>query len=232
MHDARKPSRSITKYSDRETVQKVLHGDLRMFELIVHRYNLQLFRVGMAYLRNRAQVEDAMQTAYVKAFRNLRRFQERANFSTWLTRIMINECLMMRRHATKPGQNTVELGPLASKIPAGHSPDQVASLKERKALLEEAITELPQRYRAVYLLREVQQLSIAQTAVCLSMSPASVKVNLHRARERLKARLLGSARGLELFPYSASYCNRMVDRVRASLAVVSRSLIPRASGEA
>lgn len=221
MPAARKLSRSATKLSDREAVQKVLRGDLRMFELIVHRYNLQLFRVGMAYLRNRAQVEDAMQNSYIKAFRNLGRFQERADFSTWLTRIMINECLMMRRRATKPGQNTVELAPHASKIPAGQTPDQVVSLKERKALLEEAITNLPQKYRAIYLLREVQQLSIAQTAACLNMSVANVKISLHRARERLKARLLGSAAGLELFPYSASYCNRMAARVRAALGIGS-----------
>src|SRR5687767_7959387 len=129
------------------------------------------------------------QNTYVKAFRNLGRFQRRADFSTWLTRIMINECLMMRRRAKKVAENTVELGHLASKIPAAQMPDQLG-LKERKALLEQAITDLPQKYRAVYLLREVQQLSIAETAACLKVSPASVKVNLHRARERLKIRLL------------------------------------------
>jgi DNA-directed RNA polymerase specialized sigma24 family protein len=82
-----------------------------------------------------------------------------------------------------------------------------------KILLETAIAGLPQKYRAVYVLREVQQLSVAETAKCLGISTESVKVNLHRAREKLKATLLRSAAAEELFGYPAKFCDRMTARV-------------------
>jgi RNA polymerase sigma-70 factor, ECF subfamily len=197
---------------DNEAIESVLGGDGEMFEVIVRRYNPLLYRVGMAYLRNHAKSEDAMQNAYVKAFQNLRRFQRGCAFSTWLSRIMINECLMTLRRGRKASENTVDIDGLRGGIAAPASPDEI-SRKEMKALLEKAIATLPRKYRSVYMLREVQQLSTAEAAACLGVSPESVKVDLHRARERLKAVILRSAAGLELFAYPAVYCNGMTERV-------------------
>jgi RNA polymerase sigma factor (sigma-70 family) len=197
--------------ADTEAVERVLGGDREMFEVIVRRYNSLLFRLGMAYLRNHAQAEDAMQNAYVKAFQNLARYRRGAAFSTWLARIMINECLMMLRRGRKASENTVDIDRHSGAI-AAPAADEI-SLKEMKALLEKAIASLPRKYRSVYMLREVQQLSVAETAVCLGLSPLSVKVDLHRARERLKAVVLKSAAGLELFPYPAAFCDGMSRRV-------------------
>src|SRR5687767_1716096 len=87
----------LTPITDLDAVAGVLNGDREMFAVIVRRYNTQLYRVGMAYLRNHAQAEDAMQNTYLKAFLNLERFRGNAAFATWLTRIMINECLMTLR---------------------------------------------------------------------------------------------------------------------------------------
>ena len=200
--------------TDLEAVNGVISGQKEMFEVVVRRYNGQLYRVGMAYLRNHAQAEDAMQNAYLKAFLNLNRFRGTSTFSTWLTRIMINECLMIIRSKKHYTMETIE--------EASEGPDQRAFVapvfdrlhnQELKAALEDAIQCLPRTHRAVYLLREVQRLSTAETAQCLGMSDDNVKVCLHRAREGLKAELTKSAAGMELFAYPAQYCDPMTENV-------------------
>lgn len=213
-------SRPIAELTDAEAVGAVLDGNREMFEIIVRRYNTQLYRVGRAYLRNHAQTEDAMQNAYVKAFTNLHRFKGTAAFSTWLTRIMINECLMTLRAQRRfrsesidePDSRRVELfaTPVADPI----------HVQEMKALLEQSIAVLPRMHRAVYLLREIQHLSTAETAECLGLSRENVKVCLHRAREGLKTELLKSSAGLELFNYPAEFCDPMTARVMRAVLTV------------
>jgi len=210
--------RPISDLTDSEAINGVIAGNREMFEIIVRRYNLQLYRVGMAYLRNHAQTEDAMQNTYVKAFVKLRHFEGAAAFSTWLIRIMINECLMLIRGQKRYSPETINFDQLTSDQGLFASPERERlNTKEIKALLEQSIKTLPRSHRAVYILREIQQLSIADTAACLGMSPANVKVSLHRAREGLKAQILKTTAGLELFEYSARYCDPMTKNVMASV---------------
>jgi RNA polymerase sigma-70 factor (ECF subfamily) len=213
--------------SDLDAIAAITHGNREMFEVIVRRYNQPLYRVGMAYLRNHAQVEDAMQNTYVKAFLNLPRFERTAAFSTWITRIMINECLMVLRHQRSRPETALDEHQLeqestaASVLPfhpsfdteSDHAAADQLSRAEMKRLLEEAVSTLPRKYRTVYIMREVQQLSTAEVAAALGVSEGSVKVDLHRARERLKVELLKSAAGAELFAYPACFCDPMVARV-------------------
>lgn len=214
--------------SDLDAIAEVTRGNREMFEVIVRRYNQLLYRVGMAYLRNHAHVEDAMQNAYVKAFTHLEKFERSSAFSTWITRIMINECLMMMRHRRSRPETPFELiavdGEREFHQPAVVDADRPAAdtlnLKEMKALLEEAVTTLPRKYRAVYILREIQQLSTAEVAATLGVSEGSVKVDLHRARERLKAELLKSAAGAELFSYPACFCDPMTTRVLHAIRAI------------
>jgi RNA polymerase sigma-70 factor (ECF subfamily) len=168
----------------------------------------------MAYLRHHAQTEDAMQNAYLKAFQNLSQFQGRSSFATWLTRIMINECLMMLRVQKRCHLESIDdehLNPHHESL-ATPSADPLQD-QEMKAMLEQALAALPRTHRAVYMLREVQHLSTAETAESLGISVENVKVCLHRAREGLKAELLKSAAGIELFSYPAPYCDPMTRRV-------------------
>lgn len=219
--------RSFADIGDLEAIDEVARGNREMFEVIVRRYNQMLYRIGMAYLHDHAQAEDAMQNTYVKVFLNLGRFQRGAAFSTWLTRIMINECLMLIRRHKRANRDGVEVGRLDREPIAAGSPEPAQraaadqlNLKEMKAMLETAIAALPRHHRAVYVLRDVQQLSTAETAACLGITSDNVKVTLHRARERLKAGLLKTAAGAELFAYPAFFCEPMTARVlRAVLAV-------------
>jgi len=221
-HEAVASPRPWGEFTDLEAVHGVVAGHQEMFEIIVRRYNPRLYRVGMAYLRSHAQAEDAMQNTYLKAFVNLGHFEGAAAFSTWLTRIMINECLMiMRRQKTAPlGVFDPDQLPAAEESFAPPARD-LLDTEELKALLEQSIQTLPRAHRAVYILREIQQLSTAETAACLGMSAANVKVSLHRAREGLKAQILKTAAGLELFDYSAPYCDPMTARVMAAVQALA-----------
>lgn len=198
--------------SDLQAIDEVNRGNREMFEVLVRRYNRRLFRVGLSYLRQHEQTEDAMQNTYLKAFVHLGNFQRNASFSTWLTRIMINECLMMLRRRRRAREEVLLEG---AKIHDATAPqgDTRLSLKEMKVLVETAISALPRNLRTVYVLREVQHLTTDEAAACLGVSPGSIKVMLHRARERLKSTLLESAAGLELFPYRAEFCDPLTARV-------------------
>jgi RNA polymerase sigma-70 factor, ECF subfamily len=206
--------------SDLQAVDEVNHGNREMFEVLVRRYNRQLFRVGISYLRHHEQAEDAMQNTYLKAFLNLGNFQREASFSTWLTRIMINECLMVLRRARVVREEALQAGagPQETTAPQGAAR---MNLKEMKVLLENAIGALPRNLRTVYVLREVQQMTTAEAAACLGVSVGSIKVTLHRARENLKATLLKSAAGAELFQYRAEFCDPLTARVMGAILASS-----------
>jgi RNA polymerase sigma-70 factor (ECF subfamily) len=210
----------LVEIGDQRVIDEVICGNREMFEVLVRRYNQQLFRVGFTYLRQREPVEDAMQNAYLKAFVHLRRFQRQASFSTWITRIMINECLMMRRRRRLTAEETLEAEPASDETSAPQGAAHL-TLKEMKNLLEKSIAGLPRKFRTVYVLREVQQMTTAEAAACLGLSTANVKVSLHRARELLKTELLKSAAGLELFPYRAQFCDPLTARVMGAILAVA-----------
>jgi len=206
--------------SDQAAIADVNRGNREMFEVLVRRYNQRLYRVGVAYLRGHAAAEDAMQNAFLKAFLHLGQFSGSSSFSTWLTRIMINECLeTIRRNRSIEGlkQRSSDASDAAVEENQGK---RNLSLKDMKAALEKATQEIPEKYRAVYILREVEQLSTEQTAETLQMTEANVKVALHRARQMIKTRLLANVAASELFAYPAKYCNEMTARVMKSILEV------------
>lgn len=219
--DLLKPANDgYSEITDFQVLDEVIHGNREMFEVLVRRYNQQLFRIGISYLRNPTQVEDAMQNTYLKAFMSLARFERRSSVSTWLTRIMINECLAVIRRRKSvyevPFESAAEAEGLA--LPQGEAS---LTVNEVRVLLEKAIGELPRKLRTVYLLREVQQLTTEETAASLGISKEAVRVTLFRARERLRAQLMKNAAGIELFPYRAGLCDRLTHRVMSAILKVS-----------
>lgn len=203
--------------SDQAAIADVNRGNREMFEVLVRRYNQRLYRVGVAYLRGHASAEDAMQNAFLKAFLHLGQFGGTSSFSTWLTRIMINECLeTIRRNKSLEGLKERSIDASDDALEENRATRNL-SLKDMKAALEQATREIPEKYRAVYMLREVEQLSTEQTAELLQMTEANVKVALHRARQMIKTRLLANVAAEELFPYPAKYCNGMTARVMKAI---------------
>ena len=207
------------KWPDEEVVARVLQGETALFEIIMRRYNQRLFRAALAILRDEAEAEDVTQDAYVRAYQHLNQFAGRAAFSTWLTRIAVHEALARagRRRQLEDLEGMVMLKGENRRELTSHlaSPEQQASIGEISKLLEAAILSLPEAYRTVLMLRDVEEMSTAETASALNLTEENVKVRLHRARVLLRREIYhraGSARG-EAFPFMGARCDRMVQRV-------------------
>lgn len=219
-----KQAESLT---DEQVVDRVLGGDTACFEIVMRRYNQRLYRVARSILRNDHEAEDVMQDAYVRAYQHLGQFAGRAKFSTWLTRIAVHEALA-RAHR---GERFVEFAPcpeskedpmnaFATKAP---DPEQRAANSELGRLLEQAIDSLPDAYRSVFILRDVEEMSTEETAGCLEITEENVKTRLHRARAMLRRELYAraGASSSSAFQFMATRCDRLVARVFERIADLS-----------
>ena len=205
--------------SDEEVVARVLAGETGMFEVVMRRHNQRLYSVARAILRNDGEAEDVMQDAYVRAYEHLNQFAGRAKFSTWLTRIAVHEALARQRR----GNRYQELEPMSERegdpmdrfASLTPNPEQQASNSEIRRLLEEAVDNLPDSYRTVFMLRDIEEMSTTDAADVLEITEENVKVRLHRARALLRKSLYARA-GMqknEAFNFHAIRCDRVVKDV-------------------
>jgi len=205
--------------SDEEVVVRVLAGQTALFEIVMRRHNQRLYRVARAILRNDGEAEDVMQDAYVRAYEHLAQFAGRAKFSTWLTRIAVHEALARQQR----GNRYQELEPMSERngdpmnrlVSSEPNPEQQASNSEIRKLLEEAVEKLPDDYRTIFMLRDVEEMSTTDAAEVLEISEENVKVRLHRARALLRKDLyhrVGTERK-EVFNFHALRCDRVVKNV-------------------
>ena len=206
--------------TDEQVVARVLDGDTAMYEIIMRRHNQRLYRAVRAIVRNEAEAEDVLQETYVLAYRALRQFEGRAQLSTWLTRIAVNEALgRMRKAARFDSLEETFDEDGAPKVVAvsdpAMSPETQAATAETRALLEEAIDKLPLDYRQVFMLREVEGLSTEETAESLGIGADNVKTRLFRARAMLRKNLFRQAQAssTEAFLFPATRCDRVVKHV-------------------
>ncbi len=216
---------STEPLSDEEVVRRILDGETALFELIMRRYNQRLYRVARAILRDDAEAEDVMQDAYVRAYGHLSQFAGRSQFATWLTRIAIHEALARVQRRKKTDQlsaNEWNDGEGEMNIPAtALNPEQQLSALELGRALESAILSIPEQYRLVLMMRDVEQLSTAETASALDLSEENVKVRLHRARAMVRKNLFAQA-GSEApraFGFMGERCDRVVARVMERIAI-------------
>jgi RNA polymerase sigma-70 factor, ECF subfamily len=220
--------------SDEELVRRILAGDTALFEVIMRRYNTRLYRVARAILKNDGEAEDVMQQAYVNAFTHLDQFADRAKFSTWLTKIAVYEALARtrraRRQADAPADADAETNAMDSLPSPNRTPEAQAYDRELGAMLESAIASLPEAFRAVFMLRDVEGLSTIESAECLGVNQVTVKTRLFRARAQLR-RNLAARIGTEApaaFQFHATRCDRVVDAVMARISAgASATTYPR-----
>lgn len=208
--------------SDEAIVQRILAGESALFERIMRRHNQRLFRAARAILNDDAEAEDVMQEAYMRAFAHLGQFRGDAQLGTWLTKIAVHEALgrvrKRRRLAPLPPDDGVEALPMVDR-PTPTNPEREADKAELRRLLERAIDDLPEAYRTVFVLREVEGLSTAMTADCLGVSEEVVKTRLFRARLRLRDELYARAGAVasEAFAFAGDRCDRVVAAVLSRL---------------
>jgi len=208
-------------WTDQEIVERVKAGEAALYEILMRRYNQRLYRVTLAIVRNDGEAEDVMQDAYVRAYAHLDQFAGRAPFSSWLTRIAVNEALARVRQRSHIEQlDETEDGEFCMKSARGVlDPEQNASHEETAELLEAAVLRLPEQYRAVVMLRDIEELSTSETADALELSEENVKVRLHRGHAMMREWLLArvGSSGKSAFPFMGERCDRVVQGVMARL---------------
>jgi RNA polymerase sigma-70 factor (ECF subfamily) len=188
----------------------------------MRRHNARLYRAIRSVLRDEAEAEDAMQAAYLLAYRFLSEFAGESSFSTWLLRIGVNEALGRRRRGrwlTPVAEVTAVADRESMRWEAEPTPEDRAASSEAFSLVERAVDGLPPAQRAVFVLREAERLSTGETAAALGITPDAVKVRLHRARRTLRDALtaeLGQG-AREAFPFVAPRCDRVVAGVMSQL---------------
>ncbi len=216
MEQAIRTTVAADELTDEAIVERVRNGDVALYEILVRRHNQRLYRTIRAILRDDRDVEDVMQQAYVDAFTHLDQFRGAARFSTWLTRIAVNRAIRNGRGArrgldlmpaTSDAELTIEHTPATSI-----DPEHAMYGRELKVVLESLIEQLPEPFRVVFVMREVEGLSTTETAACLEINEDTVKTRLHRAKRLLRDRLdrqLGPAAD-SVYQFHLSRCDRVV----------------------
>jgi RNA polymerase sigma-70 factor (ECF subfamily) len=207
--------------SDEDVVARVRGGDTAVFEILMRRYNQRLFRAARAILRDDADAEDAVQGAYLAAYTHLDQFAGAARFSTWLTRIAVREALGKLRTRRRRGEVDLEgKEEMLMSDETDDSPEKHAARRELAGVLESAVDALPEIYRIVFMMREIEQLSTQETADVLELSEEAVKVRLHRARAMLRENIYKRANFGSTFTFGHGRCDRIVAAVMAAITTL------------
>jgi RNA polymerase sigma-70 factor (ECF subfamily) len=219
----------LAQLADDELVVRIARADHAAFEALMRRHNGRLFRVARTILKDEAEAEDALQEAYLEAYRHIRDFRGSAQLATWLTRIVINQALMRVRKQKRdpvvvpitPPHNAAdgEVGGVSDVVDeSGESPPSAMLRAEIRNILEQKIDELPVAFRTVFVMREVEEMSVQETAECLSIPEATVRTRLFRARALLRAAIARDVdlAVLDVFQFAGARCDRIVENVLTS----------------
>jgi RNA polymerase sigma-70 factor, ECF subfamily len=214
---------------DPQLVARIAGGDQTAFESLMRKYNGKLFRVARAILKDDSDAEDVLQEAYIDAYRHIQDFRGSSQVGTWLTRIVINQALMRlrkekRRSVLVPFRssraNDTERPEASVADHTTESPSSGVLRDEIRRILERRIDELPLSFRTVFVMREVDEMSVHETAECLGISPATVRTRLFRARALLREALAREidVAAVDLFAFAGARCDRIVAAVLARVS--------------
>jgi RNA polymerase sigma-70 factor (ECF subfamily) len=201
-------------------LERLRSGDVQALEAVMRRYNQRLFRVARSILRDGDLAEDAVQEAYIAAFYKLDRYSPTGSFAAWLTRIAVNEALMIKRNRSRHDarRDPAEVDEIDTTgrddFPSGDPAAAVAG-GELIRMIEKAVDRLPEDFRTVFVLRGVERLSVLETAEVLDINPATVKTRYYRARillQRTLSRAMDHAE-LHAFEFAGERCDRIVANV-------------------
>ena len=217
------PSENDLPSDDRTLVRQILAGDRGAFERLMRRHNRRLFRLARAALGDDAEAEDALQEVYLSAYRSIAQFRNEASLSTWLARMVLNECYgrlrkSLRRQNVIPIVAGVDMDTIESD--AYDAPERAVGRIEMRSLIERKLDALPEDLRIAFVLRAVEELSVEETAVCLGIPEATVRTRHFRARSLLRESLaceIDTAQR-DLYEFGGARCDRVVAKVNARLA--------------
>ncbi|MGF6292160.1 RNA polymerase sigma factor [Paraburkholderia youngii] len=216
-----------TTEDDLGIARRIAAGDRDAFELLMRRHNRRLYRMARATLRNDAEAEDALQDAYLHAYRSISQFRGESQLFTWLSRLVLNECFARLRRSARR-QNVIPIVDAPEYIEHDDAmtthdddaPDRALARSQVRVLLERKLDELPEPFRVVFVLRAIEEMSVEETAQCLSIPEATVRSRHFRARSMLRESL---AQALDLaerdaFEFGGAQCDRIVASVLAKIS--------------
>jgi RNA polymerase sigma factor (sigma-70 family) len=200
--------------TDEEIIARIIDGEHHLYERLMRKYNTRLYRIAMSVINDDMEAEDIMQTAYINAFLNLSSFKNTSTFSTWLTRILINESLLHKKRKIKALKVQAEQ---TVKDSHNETPLKAIMNKELKLILEKAVSSLPEKYRMVFVMREVQELSTSETMEVLNLGESNVKIRLTRAKEMLRNELSSYYKMNQIFEFNLIRCDRIANFVMTKI---------------
>ncbi|MES2275108.1 MAG: sigma-70 family RNA polymerase sigma factor [Bacteroidota bacterium] len=196
--------------SDELIVARIVNGEPHLYEGLMRKYNLRMYRISMSIINDDAEAEDIMQITYINAYRQLANYRQQSSFGTWLTRILINESLLHKKRRTKKEKALME----TTFIDEHHeTPLSGLMNKELKVILEDAVASLPEKYRLVFVMREVQGMSTNETMEVLTLGESNVKIRLTRAKEMLRAELNKKWQPEQMYEFNLLRCDVIVNYV-------------------
>lgn len=207
------------RIKEETVIKRILGGEKELYEILVRRNNQKLYRIIRGYLKDESEIEDVMQNSYLKAYTKLYQFNLKSQFSTWLIRIAINESLAEIKkkgkmvHLSGNSQDMDDRFVLELPDNRQLNPLEKMTRKETKHLLENAIDQLEEKYRTVYIMREVEEMSLKDVAAALDISISNVKIRLHRSKGMIKETLYEMSNDTEIFEFGFSRCDRVTEQV-------------------
>lgn len=208
--------KKFEQYTDLEVVQKIVSGEVELFEIIIRRNNPSLYKVGRSYNYNHEDTQDLMQDTYIDAFTGLSSFENRSTFKTWIIKIMLNNCYKKQQKWSSKNIITTEINEKSTPIFSNNQhtdTNKTVMNRELNFVIENSLQQIPMDYRLVFTLREVNGLNVAETADTLNISEANVKVRLNRAKAMLRKEVEKSYSVEDIFEFNLVYCDAMVQRV-------------------
>jgi RNA polymerase sigma-70 factor, ECF subfamily len=209
-------TQATAEWSDKEIIDRVLAGDAPAYELLMRRYNQRLYRLVRSILRDETEAEDVMQEAYLRGFYKLGQYEGRSTFSTWIGHIAVNEALARLSKAKRlEYRDFTDAEEMPVVVDGAMNPEEQSASREAHALLERAILALPEKYRTVLMMHDVEQMSTDETAAMLQTTEQAIRVRLHRGRALVRRKLFAmvGATSASAFQFQAPRCDRVVKGV-------------------
>jgi RNA polymerase sigma-70 factor (ECF subfamily) len=211
-------SGNVAVDSDLSAIEKIVKGEVSLFEILIRKYNSVLYKIARSYGFNHQDAEDLMQDTHVSAYMSLQKFEGRSSYKTWISKIMVNKCL----YKLKYGYFKNEV-PAETAVESNHQPMYVSTKEnqtenvllnhELASVLEKSLQSIPVMYRTVFVLREVEGFSVAETAELLEITEVNVKVRLNRAKTLLQKRVEQFYSRTEIYSFNLVYCDAIVHNV-------------------
>jgi len=211
-------SGNVAVDSDLSAIEKIVKGEVSLFEILIRKYNSVLYKIARSYGFNHQDAEDLMQDTHVSAYMSLQKFEGRSSYKTWISKIMVNKCL----YKLKYGYFKNEV-PAETAVESNHQPMYVSTKEnqtenvllnhELASVLEKSLQSIPVMYRTVFVLREVEGFSVAETAELLEITEVNVKVRLNRAKTLLQKQVEQFYSRTEIYSFNLVYCDAIVHNV-------------------